>query len=103
MREYNGLVYDDEMSGRLRLYILDHNGNHRGGLLFGPDVTFPDLPVASARRHAEAAMVAGREVRITNGSDHLVFHAADNKVIHPPDAEAFWRDVEKKTHAIGRH
>jgi hypothetical protein len=72
MPEHNGLVYDDEMSGRLRLYVFDHNGNHRGGLLFGPDVTFPDLPVASARRHAEGAMAAGREVRITNGSDHLV-------------------------------
>jgi hypothetical protein len=103
MPEVDGLIYDDKMSGWLRLYIYQRNGYHSGGLWFGPDVTFPDLSVASARRCTEAAMADGREVRITNGSDFLVFHARGNELIHPSDAQAFWSDVERKGHAVGRH
>ena len=100
MPERNGLVYEDKLGGWLRLFIFGFDGYHSAGILFGRDVTFPDLTIAAARRTVEAAMADGREVRITNGGDFLVFHAKDNKLIYPADAAAFWREVEGQ-HAPG--
>jgi hypothetical protein len=73
------LQYTDEFDGAFRLYV------------------YPDeqITIEEAKRCAEMAMARGREVRITNGGDNLVFHAKDGKVLWPKaGAEEFWKRVE---------
>jgi hypothetical protein len=78
----------------LALYIFRPDGLHTGAHYIANDAHEDrEIAPADARFVAEHNMDAGREIRITNSADHLVFHAKDGKVIYPADPEAFWKAV----------
>ncbi len=90
------LQYRDERQGPLKLYIFEEDGYHHGGQWFSKNVRYPDeeIPIERAKVEATVAMLAGREVRVTNSGDFLVFHAKGEEVIWPKEgAEAFWRSI----------
>lgn len=91
------LHYSDEPGdgAPLALYIFREDGLHEGALHIAKETNDgSELSPADARFVAEHNMDAGREVRIANDADELVFHAKDGKVIYPSDPEAFWKAVK---------
>ena len=89
------LIYDTDLHGALALHIYNHAGRYTTQY-FRATPRYPDEETTArkARFQAEQAIREGREVRITNGSDFLVFHAKDGELIHPPcGKEEFWRQV----------
>ncbi len=90
------LQYSADISGPLKLYIYGEDGYHRGFEWFSRKPKYPDeeITVERARVDTIVAVMAGREVRITNGSDFLVFWAKDGKVLFPKEGvEKFWKAV----------
>ncbi len=90
------LYYSEDVSGPLRLYIYDERGFHGGGQWFSKSVRYPDEEITADRARVEAtvAVIAGREVRVTNSADFLVFWAKGGKVLFPKEgADQFWKAV----------
>ncbi len=90
------LYYSADVSGPLRLYIYDERGLHGGGQWFSRSVMYPDEEITADRARVEAtvAVIAGKEVRITNGADFLVFWSKGGKVLFPKEgADTFWKAV----------
>jgi len=91
------LIPDEVGSGPWRLYIYRYDGFHAGGQWFARKIKYPgeEIHAESAKILADAAVRNGREVMVTNGSDNMVFHAVEGKVVYPPhgDAERFWKEV----------
>jgi hypothetical protein len=87
------LQYAETGSGPWRIYVYDEDGFHLGGKWFrkGP-MKYPDEEITKeeAYQNAGAAINLGREVRICDGGDMLVYHAKDGQVIH---GEKFWEDL----------
>jgi hypothetical protein len=91
------LHYSDDLGdgAPLALYIYRADGLHTGAHYIANDAHEDrEIAPADARFVAEHNMDAGREIRITNSADHLVFHAKDGKVIYPADPEMFWKAVQ---------
>lgn len=86
------LQYSTDIHGPLKLYLYDRNGFHRGGQWFARRIRYPEeeIPLDLAQAAAEAWTGRGLEVRITNGTDFLVYHAKDGKMIYPANAAEFW-------------
>jgi hypothetical protein len=93
--ELTQLQYSDDRKLPLRLYVYDAQGYYTRAPWVDKEADDETITVAVARRQTASAMGRGFEVRITNGSDFLVFHAKHGKVIHPADGDvaAFWRSV----------
>jgi len=93
--ELTELIHSTDLEGPFRLYIYGPDGYHSGGMWFESVPKYPEEEITSreAKAGVEASILSGREVRITNSSDFLVYHAINGQVIYPPDPEAFWRAV----------
>ncbi len=63
----------------LRGYLYDRDGLHRGGEWLEDEAALRQFMV-----EAEAAMREGREVRVTDALDQLVFHAEHGRIAWPP-------------------
>ncbi len=89
------LIYSEDVSGSLKVYRFQADGYHSGGQYFTKRIRYPDeeIGIEAAKALCEAHQARGLEVRITNGSDFLVFHAQGQKVLYPQSAEAFWSKV----------
>lgn len=95
-----GLRYAPVQPGELlRLYILDAEGMHTGGVWFTSTLPlkYPEetLPKPEAQHRETEAREAGNEIRITNGMDILVYHVRAKKVLYPQGTtpEQFWAQV----------
>ena len=71
------------------------DGYHTGGLWFRRKVKYKgeEIDAETAHKRAAEAIAQGLEVRVTNGGDHLVFHAKHGEIIYPEDPDKFWRKV----------
>jgi len=89
------LVYSADIGETLRLYIFEPNGMHRGGIFFRKIPRHPEEEISAedARKLVDRAILDGKEVRVTNSGDHLVFHFKDDELIHPESAAAFWARI----------
>jgi hypothetical protein len=89
------LRYSEDRQGPWRLYIYEPNSQyHRGGQWFRNRPQYPDEEITTERAHSLAteAFAAGREVRICDGGDMLVFHAKGNAVLY---GATFWEDITR--------
>lgn len=89
------LQRSEDREGPWKLYIYEPNSQyHSGGIWFGKKLRYPDeeITLAEARRRCENAVGIGREVRICDGGDKLVFHFDRKQVVH---GEKFWEEVSK--------
>ncbi len=90
------LQYSQDRQGPWRLYIYEPNSEyHRGGVWFMAVPRYPEdgeIPTARAQLICHEAFLAGREVRICDGGDMLVFHAKDKRVLY---GEKFWEEIAK--------
>lgn len=78
------LQYSIDRKGPWKLYIYDMGGQyHRGGVWFTRVVRYPneEISVEKAKALANRALAEGREVRICDGGDMLVFHAKGNEML----------------------
>ena len=85
------LQYSEDKSGPWKLYVYEPNSEyHRGGVWFrkGP-IKYPDEEISflSAGELCSQGMFDGREIRICDGGDMLVFHAKSAKILY---GEKFW-------------
>ena len=92
------LRYSDDRKGPWQLYVyaLDRKG-YEVKRWFAKDVKYTDeeISVIDAFEIASiASIVQGKEVRVCDGGDELVYHAKGSKVLY---GESFWRDVLKET------
>lgn len=93
----NQLQYSDDRTGILRIYVFHPSGRgYEARQYFSRHIRYPEeeVSVGDAKAISDAAVSNGREVRITNGGDELVFHAKDGVVLFPAEgADAFWRSI----------
>lgn len=89
------LVHSSEVSDSLRLYVYEADGKHRGGIYFRRNPKFPDeeITAEAARKLVDRAILDGKEVRVTNSGDFLVFHFKDGSLVHPETVGGFWGKV----------
>jgi hypothetical protein len=89
--------YSGDRTGPFRLYIFGPDGYHSGGQWFSRTIRYPDeeIPIPAARQLADQAIAKGREVRVTDGGDNLVFHSVGGRQVYPDQAVNFWAEVEK--------
>lgn len=78
-----------------RLYIFGRDGMHSGGRWFRNKPKYPDEEITTeeARKRAKEAIAQKKEVRVTDGGDNLVFHAANGAILYPEDATDFWEKL----------
>jgi hypothetical protein len=91
------LQYDTDLSGCLRLYIYRADGlGYEKRTYFARKVKYPDeeIDMEAAKSLCDNAVLMGREVRITNSGDFLIFHAKSGEVLWPLEgSECFWKRV----------
>ncbi len=90
------LQYSKEREGPFRLYIYDRDGFHTGGQWFRkPPLKYPaeEITCMEAMVRALKAASQGREVRITDGGDELVYHCKGTKVLYPQPIGNFWKEI----------
>lgn len=89
------LEYSKDLRGPLALYIYQENGYHTGCQWFSRTIRFPDeeILVADAKVLAVEAISAGREVRICDGGDQLVFHSVGGRQLYPKPDVDFWASI----------
>lgn len=99
--ELTGLVQEEEVGlGPWRLYVFGRDNKHSGGKWFRRGkCKYPaeEISRADARERADAAIVIGREVRICDGMDHLVFHSVNGEVVF---GGTFWNQVNPDPAAV---
>lgn len=87
----NDLQYTDEVGdGPWRCYIYDADGYHSGGKWFrkhAPLHPAEEISKEEAYQNVVAANLLGREARVVDGGDFLVFHARDGQILHGAE---FW-------------
>jgi len=88
------LQYSGDRKGPWKIYVYEPNGQyHKGGIWFrkGPS-KYPDeeLGFAAAKVECANAMRNGREVRICDGGDMLVFHAKGSDILY---GDKFWEEI----------
>jgi hypothetical protein len=91
------LQYSKQWRGPLGLYIYENDGFHRGGKWFREKPKYPDEEISKEKAilAVKIAMEAGKEIRITDGGDEMVFHAKGGKVLFPNNPEQFWAECGK--------
>lgn len=94
--ELTELQYSHDQKGPWKLYIYEaSSGYHRGGIWFykgkPPYPNEGELHQTAAKVKCANAMRNGREVRICDGGDMLVFHAKGDKILY---GEKFWAEIE---------
>lgn len=90
------LQYSTETKGPFALVIYELNSPyHQAPQWFENVPRYPDEEIATpeAMYRAQKAILEGREVRITDSGDLLVFHARDGKVLYPNRPEKFWEEI----------
>ena len=96
VHELTQLQYAETGDGPWCLYIYGRDGMHSGKQWFRKGtVKYPDeeITVEEAKKRVKKAIALKKEVRICDGGDMLVFHAANGKVLCPENAEAFWEKL----------
>ena len=85
------LMYSDDKEGPWKMYVYSANSSyHAGGRWFRKGkAVYPDeeMSFIAAKVRCANAMRNGREVRICDGGDMLVFHAKGDKILYGED---FW-------------
>lgn len=85
------LQYSEDRSGPWKLYVYEPNSEyHRGGVWFRkgkPKYPDEELGFTAAKVKCANAMRNGREVRICDGGDMLVFHAQGETILY---GDKFW-------------
>ena len=92
------LQYSGDRKGPFKLYIYEPNRTyHLGGVWFRNKPKYPgeEIPTSHAKIKALAAIAEGREVRVCDGGDNIVFHAKGDKVLYPAPPADFWREIEQ--------
>ena len=89
------LVRSEDRSGPFVLYVYGFNGYHSGKRYFrrkGEPMKYPDEEIAltAAYEQTKLAMAEGREVRVCDPGDALVFHSDGQTVLHGAN---FWKAV----------
>jgi len=91
------LQYSQNRKGPWVLYIFEPDSEyHSAGIWFcSGKPKYPDEEegVISVKVKCAAAMRAGREVRICDSGDNLVFHAKGARVFF---GENFWREITQE-------
>jgi hypothetical protein len=90
------LQYSSERKGPFGLVIYEPGSDlHRGKQWFENVPKYPDEEITTmeAMYRAQKAILEGREVRIVDKSDLLVFHAKGGKVLYPNNPEKFWEEI----------
>lgn len=93
VHELTQLEYAVPVKGEsFRLYILDADGMHNGGQWFRrvPKYFDEEVAVEYAEHLAGQAIRDGKEVRVTDGGDLLVYHVVGGKQLYPADTENVW-------------
>lgn len=87
--------YSKDVRGPWALYVYEPNGYHTGAQWFAKVIRYPQeqISVAEARLRVIEAVSQGREVRITDAGDMLVFHSVNGAQLHPQGID-FWAAVE---------
>lgn len=90
------LRHSEDRQGPWKLYVYESGGRyHSRGIWFrrGP-AKYPDEELGYAAAKAKCANAGrnGREVRICDGGDMLVFHAIGTRILF---GENFWSDLDK--------
>jgi hypothetical protein len=96
VHELTQLQYAEAGDGPFALYIYGRDGMHSGKKWFRKGkMKYPDeeITVEDAKKRVKEAIAHKKEVRICDGGDMLVFHAAHGKVIYPNSAEEFWGKI----------
>jgi hypothetical protein len=68
---------------------------HSGGIWFADKPKYPEegeITTAEAETRCMSALLEGREVRVCDGGDMLVFHADHSGILY---GATFWDDVTK--------
>lgn len=97
MTQLTELMYSNDRKGPFRLYIYGQDGLHSGGQWVNRVIKYPDEEIDCQEmmvRTMEAA-AEGREVRICDGGDMLVYHCVGANILYP-DKEAmhtFWNEI----------
>ena len=87
------LQYSTDRKGPFALYIYEPNRDyHRGAIWFRNKPQYPreEISTTEAKLRTDKAMAEGREIRICDRGDMLVYHAKNRKVIYGTD---FWKEV----------
>ena len=91
------LQYSKDRKGPFALYIYEMNSEyHSRPTWFQDEPKYPEEgEITTERAHAIAkgAFMQGREVRVTDSGDMLVFHAKGKKVLY---GEQFWEEILPK-------
>jgi len=93
--EITRFMYAEPKKGEdFKLYLL-LDGSHKGAHWFtSGKIRYPEEQMAAkaALILAQAWILTGQEVRVTDDGDMLVFHSKDGKVLHPAGVtiEEFW-------------
>ena len=79
--------------GSFRLYIFGKDGLHSGGQWFCRKPKFLDeeITVSAAEIRADRAIREGKEVRVTDAGDMLVYHFKNGKRLYPAGIENVWQ------------
>ena len=87
------LQYSEDEKGPWQLYIYRADGmGYQTNTWFARKIDYPgeEINVHEARDLTRAAFDSGREIRIVDGGDMLVFHAIGNRVLY---GQQWWKKV----------
>lgn len=88
------LQYSVDRKGPWKLYIFELNSEyHRGGVWFMEKPKYPEegeITIAKASLLVMEAIKDGREIRVCDGGDMLVYHWRNGRVEH---GENFWTEI----------
>jgi hypothetical protein len=90
------LQYSKDLHGPFALYVYERNGYHTGKQWFAKVIRYADeeISVPLAKSRAMAAIAEGREVRICDGGDMLVYHSRNGVQLYPDPEIDFWKAIE---------
>jgi len=94
--ELTELQYAETGEGPWRLYLYNDDGFHGRAKWFRLGrMKYPseEITPEEAKRRSDANHAIGREVRITDGGDMLVYHSVNGEVVY---GENFWNEIEQQ-------
>jgi hypothetical protein len=87
------LQYSTDRKGPWQLYIYHPSGRgYEIRQYFAREVRYPDeeIGIAAAAELSNRAVANGKEVRVTDGGDFLVFHSQNGRILY---GENFWKEI----------
>ena len=91
------LQYTQDRKGPFALYIYEPNSPyHRGKTWFRRVPQYPEegeISCTEAMVRTLEAAAQGREVRITDSGDMLVYHCKGAEVLYPKPIGDFWKEI----------